>query len=62
MTILTDMTEYAVFANDTWQGVWIACDEHKAIQMCADDFGTEGNTKGMSAYPVTDIPADWMQV
>lgn len=62
MTALTDMTEYAVFANDTCQGAWIADDEHEAIQMCADDVGTEGNTKGMHAYPVADISADWLQV
>jgi hypothetical protein len=54
------MTDFAVFANDIFQGIWTAADEKEAVQMCAEDVGTEGNTKGMEAVDVNDCDPSWL--
>lgn len=43
------MTDYAIHANGTFWGAFTADDEATAIQMAADEHGTDGNTDGMAA-------------
>lgn len=43
------MTDYAIHANGTFWGAFSAEDEATAIQMAADEYGTEGNTDGLTA-------------
>jgi hypothetical protein len=49
--------DYAVFANGTFWGVWTADSAAQAIQLAADEVGTDGNTEGMTAVDADDVDA-----
>jgi hypothetical protein len=48
------MTTFAVFANGTFWGAFEAETAEAAIQMAADEHGTDGNTDGMTAKPLAE--------
>ena len=43
------MTTYNIFANGIFWGTWEAETPEEAIQAAADEVGTDGNTKGLTA-------------
>lgn len=51
------MTTFAIFANDAFWGIFSAETADEAIQAAADEFGTDGNTDGMTATEVTEDQA-----
>ena len=55
------MTDFAVFANGVFYGIWTAEDEKEAVQMCADEVGTDGCTKGMEAVSMDDCDPSWLE-
>ncbi len=46
------MNSFKIFANGTFWGVWGAETAEEAIQMAADEVGTEGNTEDMTSEEV----------
>ncbi|QFQ87295.1 hypothetical protein F8A10_07580 [Paracoccus kondratievae] len=58
----THSTEFAVFANGTFWGIWAAETKEAAIQRAADDVGTEGNTDGLIAKPASECDPSEMEV
>ena len=52
------MTNFAVFANGTFWGSFAADTEAEAIQMAADEHGTDGNTEGMTAKAIASYVAE----
>ena len=52
------MTDFAVFANGTFWGSFAADTESEAIQMAADEHGTDGNTEGMTAKQIAAYVAE----
>ena len=52
------MTDFAVFANGTFCGSFAANSEAEAIQVFADEYGTEGNTDGMTAKALAAYVAE----
>lgn len=52
------MTKFAVFANGIFWGVWAATNERAAITAAVDAVGTEDNTDGMTAEPLTSLSAE----
>ena len=56
------MTDYAVFANGTFWGVWAAANEDDAIEMAANDVGTDGATDWIEAFPADDVDAIGLEV
>lgn len=57
--------KYAIFANGQFWDFWHAETEANACLSAALDVGSEGDTEGMRAFPVTDAEADevdaWVQ-
>ena len=45
------MTTFEIFANGIYWGEWTALTADEAIQMAADEVGTDGNTDGIVAVP-----------
>lgn len=45
------MTTFKIFANGIFWGEWTAETAEDAIQMAADEVGTDGNTEGLVAIP-----------
>lgn len=45
----TTATTFAIYANGIFWGEWTAETAEKAIQMAADEVGTDGNTDGLTA-------------
>ena len=43
------MTTYNIFANGIFWGQWTAETAKQAIQIAADEVGTDGNTDGLIA-------------
>ena len=43
------MIKFNVYANGIFWGQWVAATESEAVQMAADEVGTEGNTAGLIA-------------
>jgi hypothetical protein len=48
------MTTFAVFANGIYWGAFESETANSAIQMAADEHGTDGNTDGMTATTLSD--------
>lgn len=51
------MTAYAISAHGTFWGLVGASDEAAACIAAADEWGTEGNTEGLRAAPLTEAGA-----
>lgn len=54
------MENFAVFAHDAYFGTWAADTAGAACQAAADEVGTEGNTDGMTAIPVSECDPEWL--
>jgi hypothetical protein len=48
---MTTTTDFAVFANGTFWGVFNAATADEAAQDAADEHGTDGDTNGLYALP-----------
>jgi len=59
---MTTQTDFAVFANGTFWGVWVAEDAATACQMAANEFGTDGNTDGLDAIDADEVSPEDMEV
>ena len=56
------MTTFAVFANGTFWGAFDAPTAETAIQMAADEHGTDGDASGMTAKPLAECTAKDLEV
>lgn len=52
------MTDFAVFANGTFWGAFTADAGSEAVQMAAEEHGTDGNTEGMTFRLLVSYVAD----
>ena len=48
------LTRFAVHANGTFWGIFGGADAEAAMQVAADEYGTEGNADGMTAETLAE--------
>ena len=56
------MTTFAVFANGTFWGDFDAQTAKAAIHMAAKEYGTDGDTSGMTAKPLAECSEKDLEV